>query len=184
MSDQFNSLVNNILDPLKSNQILSILMYVFLISYASMVAPVLSVEKAGPIFSNVYFKIAILSLIAWTGSHDPILSILVAVAYFMTLTYLSNQSLKQLQTGSLTTPAAEVLVTGQGQQFQQAVAVQTQQAAISATSATSGVLPLTNSTMNNATVTTTGEVLIKGAPTVQQAVVAAPASGAHTLASV
>ena len=62
----------------------------FLVLYAGMAAPKLS-DDVLVLFSNDWFKLAVLFLVLWTGNNDPSLSLLIAVAFTVTLTTLSTR---------------------------------------------------------------------------------------------
>lgn len=85
----FNNDVNNMLSPLDS-PVISGLLKLFLILYASMVAPHLppSILKW---FSFVPFKIAVLFLVVWSANHDVTLAILISVGFYATLNVLNGK---------------------------------------------------------------------------------------------
>jgi hypothetical protein len=76
----------------------STLLKIFLILYASLVAPQLP-EFMLKWFTLVPFKIFFLFLIAWSASHDPSLSILLAIAFYVSLNVVNGKQLfEQLTT--------------------------------------------------------------------------------------
>jgi hypothetical protein len=84
-----NTDINQLLSPLDTD-LGSTLLKFFIILYASLVAPklpqnVLSVIKT-PIGTVIF-----LSLITWSFNHDPVLSILISVAFYATITQNWNQ---------------------------------------------------------------------------------------------
>jgi hypothetical protein len=80
-----------------------IILKIIIILYAAKIAPTVPLKYAS-IFSNVYFRISILALIVWTYSHDPVASVLIAVAFFMSINYLRQNAVNEVkQTGVITT---------------------------------------------------------------------------------
>jgi hypothetical protein len=72
------------------------------IVYAGYFAPKLDSSFA-PVLTNPFFKVTILSLIVWLSSKDPVASVLVATAFYMSITYLTNNSIQEVQNTGVVT---------------------------------------------------------------------------------
>lgn len=104
-----NTTANYGLESVASHSIGKTVSYMIVILYASLVAPKISSSFA-PIVSNMYFRIVFMSLIAWLFTKDPTLSILVAVGYYLTISYLTKNSMAEVEsTGVVTSNVAQVL---------------------------------------------------------------------------
>ena len=107
--NQANETVNTHLQTVSQHSIGKIVLHMIVILYASLVAPKISSGFA-PYISNMYFKIAFMSLIAWVFTKDPTLSILVAVGYFLTISYLTKNSMSEVEeTGEMSENVAQAL---------------------------------------------------------------------------
>jgi hypothetical protein len=92
-----NPTVNNFMDgilgeskPGQGDSIGLVVLKMILILYGSVIAPKLPV-KVLEWFDFVPFKIFVLFLIVWSGSHDPSLSILIAVCFYVSLNVLNGK---------------------------------------------------------------------------------------------
>lgn len=85
----YNTQVNSLLAPLDS-PIGSGLVKLLLVLYASSIAPHLP-NQILAWFDFVPFKILFLSLIVWSGNHDPALAILIAVAFYASFNVLQGK---------------------------------------------------------------------------------------------
>jgi hypothetical protein len=92
-----NPPVNNFLhgvfgesNPQQADPIGMTVLKLVLILYSSMIAPKLPVYVL-EWFDYVPFKILVLFLIAWTGSHDPLLALLIAVTFYASLNALNGK---------------------------------------------------------------------------------------------
>jgi hypothetical protein len=92
-----NPTVNNFMDgilgeskPGQGDSIGLVVLKMILILYGSVIAPKLPV-KVLKWFNFVPFKIFIIALIVWSGSHDPSLSILIAVCFYVSLNVLNGK---------------------------------------------------------------------------------------------
>ena len=74
---------------LKNNKIVSTVLIIFIILYITMAAPKLT-HYAVSIFNNKYIKILFIFMIAYLACHDPIVSLIAAVAIFISLQTLRN----------------------------------------------------------------------------------------------
>lgn len=107
----FNTMVNQTLDPLVSNQVVFGVLKILLICYGSLAAPKVPVQLAG-LFSNTYFRVAYMFFIIWVFNHDPGLAILIAVTYFMSMNYLVQNSVTQVEQTGVVTPEIAILISG------------------------------------------------------------------------
>ena len=87
----FNKSVNNSLKFLE-NPITATLLKAGLLLYASMAAPKLP-DFMAELFENVFFRIAVLFLIVWTGHKDPAFALLVSVGFVVSMNALSGRKL-------------------------------------------------------------------------------------------
>ena len=93
VSSSFNPPVNNILNPFEgTTSVGALFLRIFLIVYASMVAPKLPAQMLDW-FDWVPFRIFVLFLIAWSASHDPSVSILIAVGFYASINALQGKKL-------------------------------------------------------------------------------------------
>lgn len=76
--------------PGQPDSIAMTVLKMLLILYSGMIAPKLPVYVL-EWFDYVPFKIFVLFLIAWTGSHDPSLSLLIAVTFYASLNALNGK---------------------------------------------------------------------------------------------
>jgi hypothetical protein len=107
-----NTTVNSYMEGVASHSIGKIVLYMVIILYASLVAPKISSSFA-PVISNMYFRVAFMSLIAWLFTKDPTLSILVSVGYYLTISYLTKNSMVEVEaTGHVSSNVAQVLEEG------------------------------------------------------------------------
>jgi len=177
MKNDFDTLINGALDPIFDNKTVQVVVYIFLGCYAFLAAPSLPLVAGKFIFNN-YFRVAVIGIIAWTFSHDPVLSILIAVSFFMSITYLSKNSFVQLQqTNVVTENIAQILNVPSNQQLNNVPLGKLIDKPLP-------LQPLTNSTGNNALVTTTGEVKLPGSNIKQDMVTANVPDGMEKFAAV
>ena len=73
----------------KNNKIVSTVLIIFIILYITMAAPKLT-HNAVSFFNNKYIKILFIFMIAYLACHDPIVSLIAAVAIFISLQTLRN----------------------------------------------------------------------------------------------
>lgn len=87
--DELNFQINRLLTPLNDPLIKGILL-LFLILYGSLAAPSLP-SQIKPYLDNVIVRIVFLALIVWTGNHDPVVAVGIAVAFFMTVNLANSK---------------------------------------------------------------------------------------------
>jgi hypothetical protein len=92
-----NPPVNNFMDgilgeskPGQGDSITLVVLKMTLILYGSVIAPKLP-KKVLEWFDFVPFKIFVLFLIVWAGSHDPSLSLLIAICFYVSLNVLNGK---------------------------------------------------------------------------------------------
>ena len=66
----------------------------FLVMYASMARPQLPEVVVG-LFDNVFFRLAVLTLVLYTSNHSLQLSVMVAVAFTVTMNMLNEQKIAE-----------------------------------------------------------------------------------------
>lgn len=96
--DQINSLENTLTDATKDvaklynnlDEGIKMIVKLLLVLYAGLVAPKIG-DFARPLFDNVIFKIVFFFALVYVGNQDPTLSLLMAVAFVLTLMYLKRQ---------------------------------------------------------------------------------------------
>jgi len=104
-----NSTVHSHMKVVSEHSIGKIILYMVIILYASLVAPKISTAFS-PYINNMYFRIGFMSLIAWTFTKDPTLSILVAVCYYLTISYLTKNAMSHVEeSGEMTESDADAL---------------------------------------------------------------------------
>ena len=81
--------VNNMLDFVNNNKILSSVLGLFLVLYAAMAAPKLP-KSVAKIFDNTYFKLGFMFMIGYLATKDPSTAIISAVGLLLTLQTLSS----------------------------------------------------------------------------------------------
>ncbi|VVU94912.1 hypothetical protein CPAV1605_637 [seawater metagenome] len=85
---------------ISNNQYISTILTMFFIIYASTIRPDLPpfIRK---LYENPIFRILILSLIVYKGNKDPQLSLMIAIAFTVTLNIMSeeeiNEGFKQIE---------------------------------------------------------------------------------------
>lgn len=72
-------------------QFMCVALKLFLVVYAASLAPKLP-NYALLWFNHIYVRILVLFLIAWTSSHDPALSIMIAISFYVTINILNGKS--------------------------------------------------------------------------------------------
>tara|TARA_B100001094_G_scaffold85000_1_gene81375 strand:- start:1041 stop:1565 length:525 start_codon:yes stop_codon:yes gene_type:complete len=92
---EFITKLQNILEEYLSNEYVLALTKLLIILYTCLVAPTLPVEVLS-LFDNTLIKILVLTLIFYTASLDPLVSILLGIGLFVTLQTLNNVKLLNL----------------------------------------------------------------------------------------
>ena len=107
----FNNLVNNQLSLFRTNQVASNLLKLSLIMYGAYAAPKIN-PKYAPYLSNVYVRVAIMSLAIWTVSYDVGLAVLISVAFILTMKHLVHNAVDEVKKTGKVSPEMQLLVDG------------------------------------------------------------------------
>ncbi len=96
--EQFNSVVNQNLGWVHTNKYVLPVVSVVLAVYVAMLRPKLppSVER---VFSNPVFRLVVLSYIAFRDTNEPVLSVMMAVAFLVTMYMIDKQSSERVNEG-------------------------------------------------------------------------------------
>lgn len=86
MDSQLNSILN---DFMRKPTIIRGMVHLLLILYAARLAPT-PPKAILKLFDNIYFKLAIFSLVLWTAQFSPSTSILIALAFMVTINYTTT----------------------------------------------------------------------------------------------
>lgn len=88
--NDFNVFVNDFLAPLEDPYIASFLK-LSLVLYAGLAAPKLPSQLLG-LLDQPVFRVVILSLVVWTGTKDPALSLLIAIALIVSVNTFAGRN--------------------------------------------------------------------------------------------
>ena len=77
------------------NKIVSTIVKIILICYSVYIAPKLS-NHLLVLFDNIFFKILIISLIFYIAIVEPVIAILLAIAFVLSIYTINNHKLKDL----------------------------------------------------------------------------------------
>jgi hypothetical protein len=89
----FDSQLSNLLNEyVKKPTLIRGIVHLLLILYVARLAPSLPKEVL-VLFENQYFKLFVFSLVLWTAQFSPSTSILIALAFMVTVNYSTNKSL-------------------------------------------------------------------------------------------
>lgn len=92
----FDTGIQNLLGQyMKKQSIVKGVIHLLLVLYSARVAPDLP-PQITDLFKNVYFKLFVFSLILWTAQFSPSTSILIALAFMVTVNYINNKPLWEL----------------------------------------------------------------------------------------
>jgi hypothetical protein len=86
--------MQEILARLTGRQLYVLMLQVALILYSSSARPPVP-PAMKDLFNNVVFRILVLSLVAYLGSKDVVLSLMVALGFIITLAVISNVEAKE-----------------------------------------------------------------------------------------
>jgi hypothetical protein len=87
--------LENTLKYVLDNKIISTIIKIMLIGYSVYIAPKLSDELI-VLFDNMFFKILVISLIFYISIQDPTTSILLAIAFILSIYTINNIKLYDL----------------------------------------------------------------------------------------
>lgn len=88
----FDSTVDVTLKNIRQPGVLKAIVHMLLILYAARIAPVPS-REISQLFQNQYFQLLVFALILWTAQVSPSTSILISIAFLMTINHLSNKKM-------------------------------------------------------------------------------------------
>ena len=97
--------VSDILRYIEKPTFVKGLVYLSLILYAARIAPV-PPKPVLDLFENVYFKLFVFSLILWTAQISPSTSILIALAFMVTINYTTTGKIWEMLDNVSSTPTA------------------------------------------------------------------------------
>ena len=184
----FNNIVNSALNPLVENQAISSLLKLFLILYGSLAAPKLPVSLA-PVFGNSFFRIGVMALIIWVANKDPAMAILIAVAYFVSMSYLVKNGVDIAKKAGYITSELSAVISGASGPSVKPTSLVNAEAAImqqSVSSKTSGMIPdssmIPSSETSKKDYAVTPEAVISG-PSSRASVAGVPSIPSGNLAS-
>lgn len=107
--DDFNSIVNGILDPLLDNEYAIGALRLFLAVYGAKAVPQLPPSWA-PYVASTWARLLVMSLIIWIANKDPATAIMIAVCYYLTVHYVLKNGLAQIaQTGIVPQEISDML---------------------------------------------------------------------------
>jgi len=86
----FDVTINKTFSPVMKPTFVKAIVHLLLVLYAARIAPKLP-RPVYDLFENQYFKLFILSLILWTAQFSPSISILISLAFIMTINYANKQ---------------------------------------------------------------------------------------------
>ncbi len=112
--NKLTQVVNDGLEYVNSNRILSAVLGLFLVLYAALAAPKLP-KSVTSWFDNTWFKLGFMFLIAYMATRDPSVAIISAVALLVTLQTLSAQ-----KTAETVVKTVEAKVEGFRERFSEA----------------------------------------------------------------
>lgn len=107
----FNDTVDSLLDPVLSDPFASAIIKLSLVLFGGYAAPKMP-TRFGPLLANSWFRMFILTMIVWINNHDPAIAILVAVVYFMTMSYITKNMLKEVARTGVVTPDVAIVISG------------------------------------------------------------------------
>lgn len=109
---QVDAKIDSVLKTVFHPSLAMTLIHVLLIAYASKIAP--SPPKVVlDLFENIYFKLFVFSLILWTAQVSPVTSILIALAFLVTINYTTTGKLWETLAN---TSGPAVITSSSGQQ--------------------------------------------------------------------
>jgi hypothetical protein len=95
-ANDLETTINKVVNPeklsnfLDDNEPLKLALKLVLVIYAGLVAPKLG-SYMKPVFDNTYFKILFFSILAYTANREPTISVLMAVAFVLSISYLKKE---------------------------------------------------------------------------------------------
>ena len=90
--EKFDKVVNDALSPLMKPKFIKGLIHLLLALYVVRLAPELP-SAVLKVFENAYFKLFVFSLVLWTAQFSPSISIMIALAFMVSLNFAMNKPL-------------------------------------------------------------------------------------------
>jgi hypothetical protein len=94
-SEQFNSIVNNNLSWVHTNNYVLPVLSLFLGVYVALARPVLP-NFMIKLFENPVFRLVMISYIIYRGNNDPQLSLMIATTFLITMHMINKQKIAKL----------------------------------------------------------------------------------------
>ncbi len=88
----FDTVLNQFLQKASSQQLLKGTIQFLLILYIARIAPDVP-QGVADLFKNNYFRLVVFSLVLWTAQFSPSISILLSVAFIITMNYAVSKPL-------------------------------------------------------------------------------------------
>lgn len=109
----FDVTINKSLSPVMKPTFVKAIIHLLLVLYAARIAPRLP-RSVYDLFENQYFKLFIFSLILWTAQFSPSISILISLAFIMTINYANRQPIWEFMENEspIETPTPDQAVEG------------------------------------------------------------------------
>ena len=143
----FDSNINVILENyIRKPTLIKAVVQLLLMLYAVRLAPT-PPPVVLHLFNNVYFKVFIFALILWTAQVSPSTSILIAVAFMITINYTTTGKIWEMMDNTAVPPVSSALVTPA--QSAQAVQVLAQASSSAIASPANVVAPVANIALSN-----------------------------------
>ena len=101
--------IENKLRTILENDIVSTIIKIVLICYSVYIAPKLS-NHLLVLFDNIFFKILIISLIFYISQVEPVISILLSIAFILSIYTINNLKLQDLLNISIKEEAIENVI--------------------------------------------------------------------------
>ena len=93
--------INSILSTLiKEPTLIRGAIHLLLMLYAARIAPKLP-DAVLALFENQYFKLFVFSLILWTAQFSPSTSLLIAIAFMVSINYVNQKPLWEFMDGEI-----------------------------------------------------------------------------------
>lgn len=88
--EDFNQQINNFLDPILNTPLARVALSLLIILYGALAAPILP-DQIKSYMDNAIVRLLFFALIIWTGNHDPVLAIMTALGFIVTINVASSK---------------------------------------------------------------------------------------------
>lgn len=106
-SEQFNSVINENLGWIHTNNYVLPILSLFLGVYVALARPKLP-NFITKLFENPVFRLVMISYIIYRGNKDPQLSLMIAAAFLITMHMINKQKIEKLSCGEAGLPPCDV----------------------------------------------------------------------------